>query len=377
MVNLVQKSYQLFIVATILNLEWSNVCIKMRIQWPILNSLGQKSRYRTLVSEIIVICRGLEVDIVFLICKKFMSIINAIFQNSSCRAPLRPTNGHLSTIVLKNTGLNQRAEGEVHLRFVTVYKEGKSTFIRDEADLPLDPRSMSYIQNLLSQNPLLPKERQDLLPPTERSAVLDVSRNELSRSMGKLNSGIAQVPPAVRQDEQIAFHRQNLPIWSKRSDILHCIDSNQVTVITGETGSGKTTQVPQFILESHTESEKPCRVVCCEPRRIAAIAMADRVAVERGERTGQTIGFQIRLESRVSPKTLLTFCTNGVLLRTLMGGGAESTALQGITHIVIDEVHERDHYSDFLLTILRDALKKHRHLKLIVMSATADVDLFM
>ena len=91
-----------------------------------------------------------------------------------------------------------------------------------------------------------------------------------------------------------------------------------------ETGSGKTTQVPQFILEHAEEMGTAVRIVCTEPRRIAAVAMADRVSHERGEKAGQTVGFQIRLESRVSPKTLLTFCTNGVLLRSLMGGGGSA-----------------------------------------------------
>ena len=122
---------------------------------------------------------------------------------------------------------------------------------------------------------------------------------------------------------------------------------------------------------------------------IAAVAMAERVANERGEKVGQTVGFQIRLESRVSPKTLLTFCTNGVLLRTLMGSGhnnpclgsfnqSENTcSLSSVTHIIIDEVHERDRFSDFLLIVLRDALLTYTSLKLVIMSATMDVDKFM
>ena len=88
------------------------------------------------------------------------------------------------------------------------------------------------------------------------------------------------------------------------------------------------------------------------------------------------MGFQIRLESRVSPKTLLTFCTNGVLLRTLMGGGSDAS-LGAVTHIVVDEIHERDKCADFLVTVLRDALSKFRGLKLVLMSATVDVQLFM
>ena len=114
--------------------------------------------------------------------------------------------------------------------------------------------------------------------------------------------------------------------------------------------------------------------MCTEPRRLAAVSVAERVAFERDEKVGQTVGFQIRLESRVSPKTLLSFCTNGVLLRTLMGGDA---TLGTLSHVIIDEVHERDRFSDFLLTVIRDALSKFKDLKLILMSATVDVDLFM
>lgn len=79
------------------------------------------------------------------------------------------------------------------------------------------------------------------------------------------------------------------------------------------------------------------------------------------------MGYQIRLESCVSPKTCLTFCTYGVLLRSLMGGDA---ILASLTHVIIDEVHERDAMSDFLVTVLRDALARHRGLRLILMSAT-------
>lgn len=98
------------------------------------------------------------------------------------------------------------------------------------------------------------------------------------------------------------------------------------------------------------------------------------MAFERDEKIGQTFGYQIRLESRVSPKTLLTYCTNGVLLRTLMGG---DSALATITHIIVDEIHERDRFCDFLLIALKDALVKFRSLKVVLMSATMDTSIFL
>ena len=132
--------------------------------------------------------------------------------------------------------------------------------------------------------------------------------------------------------------------------------------------------MPQFLLEEATAAGQTVRLVCCQPRRLTAITVADRVAAERGEKVGGTVGYQIRLESCVSPKTVATFCTYGVLLRSLCSG---DEMLATTTHVIIDEVHEREAFSDFLLTVLRDSLPRHRHLRLILMSATMDTQLFL
>ena len=87
-----------------------------------------------------------------------------------------------------------------------------------------------------------------------------------------------------------------------------------------------------MILDDAQMQGKPCRILCTQPRRLSALSVAERVAAERGEKIGQTVGYQIRLESRVSPKTLLTFCTNGVLLRTLMGG---EHSMSTVTHVIV------------------------------------------
>ena len=108
---------------------------------------------------------------------------------------------------------------------------------------------------------------------------------DLSRAMGKVNSGIPQVPAECKANPNSpeSRWRQNLPIWSQKSEILQSIAQNQVTLITGDTGSGKTTQVPQFILEHAAETGTQCRIVCSEPRRLAAVSVAERVANEREE----------------------------------------------------------------------------------------------
>ena len=132
-------------------------------------------------------------------------------------------------------------------------------------------------------------------------------------------------------------------------------------------------QVGQFILQKYHATKAPCRIVCTQPRRLSAISVSERVAAERGERIGQTVGYQVRLDSKLSPKTLLHFCTTGVLLRLLMVG---HKCLSNITHVIVDEIHERDRFSDYLLISLRDMLKTYKKLKVILMSAALNINLF-
>ncbi|KAJ1567525.1 ATPdependent RNA helicase, partial [Nowakowskiella sp. JEL0078] len=125
-----------------------------------------------------------------------------------------------------------------------------------------------------------------------------------------------------------------------------------------------TTQVPQFILDNYLENNNGsrCNILVTQPRRISAIGVAQRVAAERGEPLGTTVGYQIRLESVMSEKTRILFCTTGILLRRLEGRGSEANGSWGdgiddVSHIIVDEVHERSLESDFLLMVLKDLLK--------------------
>ena len=127
------------------------------------------------------------------------------------------------------------------------------------------------------------------------------------------------------------------------------------TVITGDTGSGKTTQAPQFVLERAVADgvgAETC-ILVAQPRRVAAVSIARRVAEERGERVGDVVGYRVRGESRVSDRTRLVFLTTGVLLRRL----AADPELEGVTHVFVDEVHERTADADFLLVLLRRLLR--------------------
>ncbi|KAG6412147.1 hypothetical protein SASPL_124816 [Salvia splendens] len=171
----------------------------------------------------------------------------------------------------------------------------------------------------------------------------------------------------------LAF-REKLPAFKVKSEFLKAVTNNQVLVVSGETGCGKTTQLPQFILEEEISSLQggSCNIICTQPRRISAISVSARISVERGEKLGETVGYQIRLESKRSAQTKLRFCTTGVLLRHLI----QDTDLTGITHLLVDEIHERGMNEDFLLIILRDILPRRPNLRVILMSATINAELF-
>eukprot|EP00803_Ostreobium_quekettii_P011048 evm.model.scf_1675.3 EVM.evm.TU.scf_1675.3 scf_1675:21405-33493(+) len=166
--------------------------------------------------------------------------------------------------------------------------------------------------------------------------------------------------------------REALPIVKHREEILEAVHRNQVVLVCGETGSGKTTQLPQFILDDCWSRGQACKVICTQPRRLSAISIAERVAAERGEAVGDNVGYTIRLEAKGGPKSSLIFCTNGILLRIATKGGD----MDDFTHVILDEIHERDAFADFLLITLRDILPAHPKLKLVLMSATLQHELF-
>ncbi|KAL3238197.1 RNA helicase RNJ42_00530 [Nakaseomyces bracarensis] len=170
--------------------------------------------------------------------------------------------------------------------------------------------------------------------------------------------------------------RKLLPAWSKQDTIIDMVKNNQVVLITGETGSGKSTQVVQFILDSIFNSNDPknmkTNIICTQPRRISAIGLAERVASERCVPCGQEVGYTIRGVNKCSKFTKIRFVTTGVLVRILQN----SLELLENTIIVIDEVHERSIDTDLVVTLLKSLLKKVKSLKIVLMSATVNVNLF-
>uniref|UniRef100_A0A673NE88 ATP-dependent RNA helicase DHX29 n=1 Tax=Sinocyclocheilus rhinocerous TaxID=307959 RepID=A0A673NE88_9TELE len=173
---------------------------------------------------------------------------------------------------------------------------------------------------------------------------------------------------------RLLVEREQLPVFQHRQQVLEALRCHRVLVIAGETGSGKSTQIPQFILEellANGEAAQPCNVVVTQPRRISATSLASRVSQDLCGKTS-LCGYQIRMENRSGDATRLLYCTTGVLLRKLQ----QDRLLSSLTHIIVDEVHERSVQSDFLLTILKEVVHKRSDLHLILMSATVDCQKF-
>lgn len=160
-----------------------------------------------------------------------------------------------------------------------------------------------------------------------------------------------------------------------RDKILSMLAENQVLLIEGDTGCGKSTQVPQFILDSYARNGNAvnCNILVSQPRKISAISLADRVAHERSEILGDVVGYQVRLEN-VTPKESgrILYCSTGILLRKLQC----SPDLVGCSHVILDEAHERSIDTDMLMILLKRALDLNPNLKLLIMSATINAHLF-
>uniref|UniRef100_A0A182NEC0 RNA helicase n=1 Tax=Anopheles dirus TaxID=7168 RepID=A0A182NEC0_9DIPT len=280
--------------------------------------------------------------------------------------PSHLTNQHRAYIheYVRNKRLKSRSHGKGTNRYLTIYKTSLSDITHGDAVLNLTPQSDEILCEI-----------QKTYSTQRKHGRCSGKGNAMRLHSVYISSAPPSIPPLVATSAGILENRERLPIAQFHEMILKCVQHNQVIIVSGNTGSGKTTQVPQFILEAAAQKHQPCRIMCTQPRRISAVTVSERVCFERNEQLGDTVGYQIRLESRVKPTTNALFCTNGVLLRCLVGKNS-AKFLKNITHIIIDEVHERDQYSDFLLIALKDNLLKNPHLKIILMSATIESDTF-
>ncbi len=157
-----------------------------------------------------------------------------------------------------------------------------------------------------------------------------------------------------------------------RDEFLHMYQKSQILVLVGETGSGKTTQIPQFVLFDDLPHFQRKLVACTQPRRVAAMSVAQRVAQEMDVTMGDEVGYSIRFEDMTSQKTILKYMTDGMLLREAMN----DHNLQRYSTIILDEAHERTLATDILMGLLKEVAIRRPDLKIIIMSATLDAQKF-
>ncbi|SCV68972.1 BQ2448_1992 [Microbotryum intermedium] len=234
-------------------------------------------------------------------------------------------------------------------------------------------------------------EQTKTLEAADGSAEQDAQRTQLREARLKEKSDDLKARLRNYQTDQrvekMREQRASLPVSSHASSVLAKIATSSVTVVLAATGSGKTTQIPQLILDDwilRGDGAK-CNVVCTQPRRIAAISVAERVAKERGEAIGDSVGYQVRFESKPpKPDGSILFCTTGLFLRRMQADLHNTSGqgfLDGVTHVCVDEVHERDVDTDLLLFVLRMLLHQRRQagkdeIRVVLMSATIDPKLF-
>ena len=174
----------------------------------------------------------------------------------------------------------------------------------------------------------------------------------------------------IQSNLSIQAQRENLPIFQFREKIVKAVEENQLLVVVGETGSGKTTQITQYLAEEGFAARG--KIGCTQPRRVAAMSVAKRVAEEVGCRLGREVGYTIRFEDCTSPETKIKYMTDGMLLRECL----LDPDMKQYSVILLDEAHERTVSTDVLFGLLKKAAKRRPDLKIIVTSATLDAEKF-
>lgn len=166
--------------------------------------------------------------------------------------------------------------------------------------------------------------------------------------------------------------RRNLPVHKHRQEFLDIYHNTQIMVFVGETGSGKTTQIPQYVLYDELPQFTGKLIACTQPRRVAATSVAQRVADELDVKLGEEVGYSVRFDNCTSEKTMLKYMTDGQLLRECM----HDNDMSRYACIIIDEAHERTLATDILMALLKEISQRRSDLKIIIMSATLDAQKF-
>lgn len=213
--------------------------------------------------------------------------------------------------------------------------------------------------------PVLPQDPLKAAVEASNSATIPGDLPEWKRATFGKNPTLGRITTMSIKEQ-----RESLPIFQFREEIISAVENNQVLVVIGETGSGKTTQMTQYLAEAGFAARG--KIGCTQPRRVAAMSVAKRVAEEVGCKVGEEVGYTIRFEDCTSPATRIKYMTDGMLLRECL----LDARLSSYSVIMLDEAHERTIHTDVLFGLLKKALVTRPDLKLIVTSATLDAEKF-
>eukprot|EP00004_Rigifila_ramosa_P017541 TRINITY_DN4276_c0_g2_i13.p1 TRINITY_DN4276_c0_g2~~TRINITY_DN4276_c0_g2_i13.p1 ORF type:complete len:924 (+),score=205.02 TRINITY_DN4276_c0_g2_i13:924-3695(+) len=215
------------------------------------------------------------------------------------------------------------------------------------------------------EDPLANKSDRRIIAEMRDAGMAKEEGEEWKRAAAKSGLSLGK-----RTHLSIKEQRETLPIFKLRNELLSAVASNRILVVIGETGSGKTTQMTQYLAEEGYTARG--RIGCTQPRRVAAMSVAKRVAEEFGCRLGQEVGYTIRFEDCTSPETKIKYMTDGMLLRECL----LDPELRTYSVIMLDEAHERTIHTDVLFGLLKEAVSRRQDLKLIVTSATLEAEKF-
>lgn len=196
------------------------------------------------------------------------------------------------------------------------------------------------------------------------------SEDEKDMDVSKSERDIRALKKLHKESSKLKKDRVSLPVYHYRSQFLEAVRDFQVLIVVGETGSGKTTQLPQYLHEvGYTKIGK---IGCTQPRRVAAMSVAARVAKEMGVKLGHEVGYNIRFEDCTTDKTIIEYMTDGMLLRSFLN----EPDMASYSVMLIDEAHERTLHTDVLFGLVKDVARFRDDLKLVISSATLDAEKF-
>ncbi|KAM5146664.1 pre-mRNA-splicing factor ATP-dependent RNA helicase DHX16 [Mantella aurantiaca] len=205
----------------------------------------------------------------------------------------------------------------------------------------------------------------------EDEVIQFVSATQMKGTVEKEDEAAKELSELEKKKLSIQEVRRSLPVFPYREDLLKAIAEHQILIIEGETGSGKTTQIPQYLHEEGY-TNNGMKIGCTQPRRVAAMSVAARVSQEMSVKLGNEVGYSIRFEDCTSERTVLKYMTDGMLLREFL----TEPDLASYSVIIIDEAHERTLHTDVLFGLIKDIARFRSELKVLVSSATLNTERF-